>query len=188
MEKKILVIDIETTGFLDQGGSIVEVGMVALDLENGTVDVVFDSVCREDMLTAKHREEPMGWIFRNSSLTIEAVREAPRWEPVARDIQRIIDSYPLGCTAYNRQFDISFLESRGIRFGRLLPCPMIVSTNICKLPKSGGLPGYKWPRFEEAWAWFFPDIPYVEAHRGADDALHEAKLIMELYRLGLFEV
>lgn len=32
---KILILDIETTGFLQQGGKIVEIGIVELDLSNG---------------------------------------------------------------------------------------------------------------------------------------------------------
>ena len=33
--EKILILDIETTGFLQEGGKIVEVGIVELDLSNG---------------------------------------------------------------------------------------------------------------------------------------------------------
>ena len=57
---KILVIDIETTGFQKQGGSIVEVGIVELDLETGKAEIIFDSLCRESILSERHFEEPMG--------------------------------------------------------------------------------------------------------------------------------
>lgn len=183
----ILIIDIETTGFLQEGGSIVEVGMVSLDLNSGGIQTVFDSVCREAILDASHREQPFGWIFRNSTLTVEAVREAPDFESLQPEIQSIIDRYPLGATAYNRSFDFDFLESRGIRFGTKLPCPMKLATPICQLPpvRYGE---YKWPKVEEAWAHFFPDEEYVELHRGADDARHEARIVLELYRREVFEL
>gem|GEM_PF-6216061 len=30
--------------------------------------------------------------------------------------------------------------------------------------------------------------PYVEEHRGLDDAIHEARIVFELIKLGKFEV
>jgi DNA polymerase III epsilon subunit-like protein len=186
---KILVIDIETTGFMNQGGSIVEVGMVELNLTSGAITTVFESLCREAILSARHREEPMGWIFRNSSLTVEMVRQAPPMEELLPRIQEVINRYPLGATAYNRSFDFDFLESRGLHIPVKLPCPMLLATPICKLPpKFPGKGEYKWPSVEEAWNHLFPSISYVEKHRGADDARHEAKIILALYGLGIFTV
>ena len=70
MEDKILVIDIETLGFREKGGSIVEVGAVSLDLETGEIQDVFNSLVREDILSARHRESSeYNWIFQNSDLT-----------------------------------------------------------------------------------------------------------------------
>lgn len=187
-KNKMLVLDIETTGFLPQGGSIVEIGIVELDLGNGETKILLDSLCREDRLTAAHREAPFGWIFKNSSLTIEEVRDAPPFSEVAAKAQDIIDSYPLGVTAFNRNFDIPFLQSRDINFGQLQPCPMLIGTNICKLPNQNGRRGYKWPKCEEAWDFFFPGVEYIELHRGADDAKHEAMIIYEMYKRGVYEV
>lgn len=184
MNNKILIIDIETTGFLNQGGAIVEIGMVSLDLDSGQINTVFDSVCQEpDILTSRHREEPMGWIFRNSTLTPEMVREAPALEELRGAVQSHIDNHPLGATAYNRAFDFDFLEDRGFAFGAKLPCPMLVATPICKcLPRRYG--DYKWPKVEEAWNHFFPDQEYTELHRGADDARHEAMIVWALFERG----
>ena len=42
---KILILDIETTGFLQQNGKIVEIGIVELDLENGQREIIFNEVC-----------------------------------------------------------------------------------------------------------------------------------------------
>ncbi len=183
----MLVIDIETTGFLRDGGSIVEVGAAALDLATGNIETVMDVVCREDILTAKHRTEPFGWIFRNSSLTVEDVRCGVPMCTLLPQIQALVDDYPLDCTAYNRDFDVHFLADRGIRFGRLLPCPMKVATPVCKCPpvKYGS---YKWPNVEQAWRFLFPGREYIEQHRAADDAAHEAKIVYELYLRGFYLV
>lgn len=172
----ILVVDIETTGFLQQGGKIVEIGIVSLDLETGEVKDVFSSVCHERPITREEVEK--SWIINNSSLTVDCVRNSPKLEDIRQEVQAIIDSYPEGITAYNNKFDFSFLEDRGFRMGKKLACPMLVGTDIIKLPGKGS--GYKWPSVEEAWAHFFPDEPYVEEHRGLDDARHEAKIIMAL--------
>jgi len=185
--QKILVLDIETTGFLNQGGSIVEIGIVELCLETGHVKVIFDSLLREDILTARHREKPMGWIFRNSNLSIEEVRNAPPASEVFLKVQKILNDYPKGCTAYNKQFDFGFLKNRGLEINEL-PCPMMLVTEVCKLPNKNGYDNYKWPTVEEAWRHLFPAIQYDELHRGADDAKHEALIVYELYKLGIFEL
>ena len=44
---EILIIDIETTGFLQKGGKIVEVGISKLNLNEGKVEVIFDKRCFE---------------------------------------------------------------------------------------------------------------------------------------------
>lgn len=66
---------------------------------------------------------------------------------------------------------------------------MVMSTPLCKLPALHFSHGdYKWPKVEEAWEHFFPEIEYIEQHRGADDALHEAKIVYELYRRNAFKI
>ena len=160
------VIDIETTGFLKQGGLIVEIGMVSLDTDTHEIKPVFDSRCREKGLNASHRD---AWIFQNSDLKAEDVRNAPMLEDLQEGLQGEIDKMD-AITAYNRDFDIPFLQDRGFNFKSLASCPMKVSTPICKIPhkptkNKKARKGNKWPNFEEAWAHFCPDAPYIEAHR-----------------------
>ena len=181
---KILIIDIETTGFLNQGGKIVEVGMVELNLSNGERKVVFDRVTHEKGITRPEVEK--AWIISNSDLTVEDVRTSKRLDFLLPEIQSIISNYPLGATAFNRSFDFDFLESRGIRFSEKLDCPMLLSTDICKIPGKFGK--NKWQKVEEAYDHFFPNNRYVEKQRGADDAVHEAEIVYELYKLGIFRV
>ena len=66
MENKILVVDIETTGLDKVKDCIVEIGAAEIDLKTGIITGVFNSLCREKHLTAKHRD---AWIFSNSDLT-----------------------------------------------------------------------------------------------------------------------
>lgn len=181
--EKILIIDIETTDFLYQGGKIVEVGIVELDLSNGNKTILFDKVCREPEMVQSTIEK--AWIFSNSTLTVDEVLNAQLLQELKPEIQSIINNYPAGATAFNNQFDFGFLEHRGFVFPKKLACPMKLSTNICQIP---GHRGYKWPKVEEAHKYFFGDVGYIEAHRGADDAFHEADIVYELYKRQVFTI
>ena len=180
---KILIIDIETTDFLQRNGKIVEIGIVELDLSNGERDIIYDRVCWETGLTEKEVDD--SWIVKNSDLTKEAIRTSDNLNKLKPRIQQIINEYPNGATAFNNAFDFGFLESRGFVFPKKLPCPMKLSTDICKLPSPRG---YKWPKVEEAHKHFFGDVGYIEKHRGADDAFHEAEIVYELFKMGVFKI
>ncbi|MCK4500837.1 hypothetical protein KAU11_10080, partial [Candidatus Babeliales bacterium] len=71
-EKEILIIDIETTGFLGQKGKIVEIGIVSLELETGKAEIVFDQVVHETGITKEEVEK--SWIVANSDLTVDMIR------------------------------------------------------------------------------------------------------------------
>lgn len=182
--KKILILDIETTDFSPRTGHICEIGIVSLDLDSGEIETLFDSVCHQKGMTAE--EVSKAWIIRNSTLTVEEIRQAPDLEELRPKIQEILNAYPLGCTAYNNAFDFQFLDFNGFFFPKKLDCPMKLSTDICKIPK--GMGSYKWPKVQEAFDHFFGKTDYIEQHRGADDAKHEAKIVFELYKMGVFHV
>lgn len=184
MNKTILVVDIETTGFLNQGGKIVEIGIVKLDLETGNITHAYSSLVKEEGLTIQHTSGRFGWIFKNSDLRYEDVEKAPSLESQRAEIQNLFDNY--GATAYNKAFDFGYLSDRGFRINEL-PCPMLLSTPIVNLPSANGYGNAKWPKVEEAWDFFFGNTGYVEAHRGVDDAEHEAKIVYELYKRGAFK-
>jgi len=185
MSNRILVVDIETTGFLNQGGQIVEIGMVLLNLDNGEVEPIYESLIREPGFNWNHTTGRFGWIFQNSDLTPEEVFDAPSLESQREAIQFLFDHHR--ATAFNKKFDFDFLRDRGFRIEEL-PCPMMVATPIIKLPSRNGYNSYKWPKVEEAWEYFFGDTGYIESHRGMDDAEHEAKIVYALYRMGAFVV
>ena len=182
--QKIIIIDIETTGFLNNGGKIVEIGIVELDLSNGNRKIIYDKVTHEKGITLLEVEN--SWIVNNSSLTVDDIRYSKKLDLLKSEIQQIINNYPAGATAYNRSFDFDFLEDRGFVFPNKLDCPMLLSTDIIKLPGKFG--SYKWPKVEEAYDFFFTDNNYIEKHRGADDAMHEAEIVYELYKLGFFKI
>jgi hypothetical protein len=185
MAQIILVVDIETTGLLDQGGKIVEIGIVKLDLENGKIVPAFDSLIKEPGFDLNHTEEPFGWIFKNSSITYEEVLFSPSLESKRDIIQGLFDEYP--ATAYNKEFDFGFLKDRGFDINEL-PCPMLTATPLINLPPNPGYSKPKWPKVEESWEFLFKKSDYNETHRGLNDAINEAKIVFELFRLGHFKI
>ena len=183
MGKKILIIDIETTGFLQAGGKIVEIGIVELDLENGKSKIIFDKVMHEKGITREDVEK--SWIVANSSLTVVEVRESKNLEFYREEIQDIIHRYSLGATAFNNKFDFGFMENRGFEFPVKLACPMALSKNIVKAKNKKG--ALKNPNVNEAYKYLVSE-GYIELHRGADDAAHEAAIVYELYKRGVFKI
>ena len=177
---KILVVDIETTGFLCNGGRIVELGAVSLDLETGERKIVYDKVFNPGI---ERKELETSWIVARGYMDVDAILAGLQFEDERNAVQEIVDAHD-GVTAFNRNFDIPFLEVYGIKFATLAPCPMLLATPICKLP--GMRVGYKWPKAEEAYKHFFPESEYIEAHRGADDAMHEAEIIYAMHKNGQY--
>lgn len=175
---KILVIDIETTGFNHKSDKILEIGIVKLDLKNGCIEPVYNELVCEDGFNFSHSES---WIFKNSDLKYEDVLHAKKLDK--KNLQTILMAHPV--TAWNSDFDFGFLEDRGFFFSKL-QCPMKKSTNFFELPGKFG--GYKWPSVEEAWNILFPKAKYKEKHRGLDDALHEARIISCLHEQNVLEI
>ena len=84
----IAVLDIETTGFNNEGGLIVEIGIVELNLSDGSSNVVYDELVKEESFCVNHKNS---WIFQNSSLTFGEVMNA---EPLnINTLQNILNNY-----------------------------------------------------------------------------------------------
>lgn len=182
----IAIIDLETTGFLNQKGLIVEIGIASLDLNNGTIKEEFSSLVKEPGFNTAHTKAPYGWIFDNSTLEYEQVKQAPAMHELFDQIQGVINKFPAGITAYNAAFDLPFLKARSFSF-KPLPCPMLAATPVVNLPPAGRRNEPKWPKVQEAWNYLFGDTGYIEKHRALDDALHEAKIVYELHKRGAYD-
>jgi DNA polymerase-3 subunit epsilon len=183
--KEIAIVDIETSGFQHQGGLIVEIGIVGLNLETGVVTNEFDSIVKEDGFDEGHSKHPYGWVFQNSNLRCDDVLSANNLTDMLPEIQNVLNKYSLGATAYNKAFDFGFLRSRGLQINEL-SCIMLSATPVVNLPPNFGYGTPKWPKVEEAWEYFFPQVEYKEAHRALDDARHEALIAYELYKINKF--
>ena len=180
---KIAIIDIETTGFIVTMDAIVEIGIVLVDTDTKKITKIFDKVVKDKNFNPKIHGR--SWIFDNSDLEISDVINAKPLESYRLILQSIFDTYYV--TAFNKAFDLRFLRSRGFTLTDV--------TCIMKSSKSYGFVLYedgshKPPSVEEAYSALFPDETYVEAHRGGDDAMHEAKILLKLcdIKAGLLNV
>ena len=184
MVSKLLVIDIETTGFNHKSDCILELGCVELDLETGVITDLLDLQLKETHLSAKHHNS---WIFANGFMSHDDVRNAKPLAVHFENIQSIFDNYLGKICAWNRAFDADFLKSRGFNLGKDIKDPMKESAEFFNLPhKSGGFG--KWPSAQEAWNILFPNTEKIELHRGLDDAKMEAKIILELINKGIYKL
>lgn len=178
---KILVLDIETTGFNHDKDCILEIGMAELSLDTGIIKPILDKIFKEKHLSRKHND---AWIFKNNYMTLEEVRNAPNFEDVKDEIQEVMNKYDY-VAAWNSDFDTGFLESRDFKLPKVLPCPMKSSASWFGIPNKYGKKG-KWASVNEAWKHLFgEDTGYEEIHRGLDDSVHEGKIMCELYNKGV---
>ena len=89
--KEIAIVDIETSGFQDKGGLIVEIGIVGLNLETGVVTDEFDSIVKEDGFDEGHSNHPYGWVFQNSDLRYGDVLIANNLTDMLPEIQNVLN-------------------------------------------------------------------------------------------------
>ena len=175
----VIVVDCETTGLDPHYDLILEIGIVELNLLTGETRILFDSIIKEPMFGEEHK---YSWIFENSDLSFDDVMNAPILDEVKPEIQAILNRNSV--TAYNKSFDFGFLKSRGFDVPNELPCIMKTATNILKIPFRRGNKKYKWPNCQESFEFFFPATDYIEKHRAADDAIHEAMILYEIFQRG----
>jgi len=150
-------------------------------LETGITRVLFDSLVREVLFGEDAKN---AWIFNNSDLKFEDIVNAPKLDHVKKEIQEILDQYSL--TAYNTAFDFGYMESRRFKIRKDIPDIMAAAKEVCKIMYAKG--GYKNPKMQEAWDIIFPNTSYIEKHRAVDDAIHEAKMLFEMYKHGDYKL
>lgn len=170
---KIAVLDIETTGFIVTTDAVVEIGITLVDTTTQEITKIFDKVIL-DPVFCKYNHKT-AWIFENSNLTIEDVLNGVPLEEIEDELQKIFDTYPI--TAHNKSFDLRFLRSRNFEINDI-KCLMRSCRENKLVYTHKGSP--KSPSVEEAYQVLFPDEHYIEKHRGGDDSIHEAKILLKL--------
>lgn len=181
---KILVIDIETTGFKPGIDEIVELGATSLDTETGELQKVFDQRCYSDELSIKDLAN--SWIGQNSDILHRFISSATPIEIALEDFQKALNWHKDGITAFNSDFDFKHLEANGIKIQEKLPCLMKASLDVVKARNQKGQ--IKWPSMEETARFLFKNSLYKEAHRAYQDSFDEAQIAYELIKMGKYLV
>jgi len=172
--REIIVLDLETTGTNPYHDSIIEIGICKLDLETGTIEPLFHALCNERNKEIDHD----AWIFHHSDLSFAEVYHSRYLMEYRKEIQHLLNTYPV--TAYNQDFDFSFLAARGFKIRKRFWDPMIEFTDLLKIPYNEY--EYKWSKVEESWYYFFPNVKYPGRHRALEDSIIEALMISEYCR------
>jgi DNA polymerase III epsilon subunit-like protein len=176
---KLLVIDIETTGLEPKNDSIVEIGAALADAKTGEIEIVFDRVVRDDNWNPSIHKD--AWIFKNSDLKFEDVDNAEPLSSYFDELQNLISTYDT--VAFNLKFDEKFLVERGFKFNKS-KCLMEAVKNYVVFENEKGR-AVK-PSVEELYNHFLVgknEPIYVECHRGASDAVDEAKIMLHMIKL-----
>ena len=176
---KVAVVDIETTGTNINKDLILEIGIVELNLDNGSIKEIFNSFVREPNFNHKYYDS---WIFEKRYINIEDIEKAKELNEVFREVQKILNQYKV--TAFNKKFDFDFLRSKGFSIPKEFPCIMLMSARI--ISKLNLSAGDKWPSLKEAYKQILPQRLFDEKHRALYDAQVEAELLYEIYSKGEF--
>lgn len=96
--------------------------------------------------------------------------------------------------AHNEQFDNGIMQCFAYRAGwnpdvfqgKPKYCTMMTSTNICKIPSPNGRGGYKWPKLNEAYPFFFDGAQFKGAHNALADVNPTGEIFWEHIDRGLY--
>ena len=177
---EILVVDIETANIDREKNNwdienclICEIGLVNLNLNSGRIKQIFNQTCREDK-----SPDPESWVFNNTSLSCKMIDESPHFEDFKDKLKEIFSSKPV--TAWSHNFDLRTLASppRCLEMPSIFWDPKCTLTHFLKIPLELGS-GYKWPKVQEAFEYFYPNKKWQQKHRAIDDAKIEANIIFQ---------
>ncbi|KKM71341.1 hypothetical protein LCGC14_1431560, partial [marine sediment metagenome] len=175
---RVIVIDIETTGFDSSVDKIIEIGIIEVNLKTKERKVLFNSPIYEEGVDLHKNSE----FFKMSSLDYSNITDYPSLEFLENTLQFIFDNIRI--TSFNMNFDLGFLESRGFLFPKKLQDLMTHTRKI--MPK-----GKKY-NFEYAYRFLFnssknkesnylSDPDYRQQHHAIDDAIYGVELLDLLY-------
>ncbi len=186
---KVLVIDIETTSRSPSTGHMIEIGVQLVDLKKERLVHGTDLWLCEPLKIASEVYDCWAWMhsagLRGDLFKVAYERgNVDFLEYNRKEVSDMLDIVYV--TAFNSGFDFKFLEAAGFEIPYEAPCIMKSAREVVQATDKNGR--IKNPNVKEAYDYFFPGNDYVEQHRGADDAYHEAQILLELYKMGKFVI
>lgn len=185
---RVFVVDTETTGLCgcDRGDRVVDIGIVEVDTEMGTVMPVYSEIVGYDV-SGWSENQKNAWIFSHSDLTLDMVARAEPLEEIARDVRLILDGNV--ATSYNEAFDFDkFLFKSPWNVDCALAPDIMLRAH--RLIDGDHLfsDGSSWPKLETAYRGLCPDDPAhldgPQAHRALSDAVVASHVMLALIGRG----
>lgn len=185
---RVFVVDTETTGLCgcDRGDRVVDIGIVEVDTEMGTVMPVYSEVVGYDV-SGWSEDQKNAWIFSHSDLTLDMVARAEPLEEIARDVRLILDGNV--AASYNEGFDFDkFLFKSPWNVDCALAPDIMLRAH--RLIDGDHLfsDGSSWPKLETAYRGLCPDDPAhldgPQAHRALSDAVVASYVMLALIGRG----
>lgn len=185
---RVFVVDTETTGLCgcDRGDRVVDIGIVEVDTERGTVMPVYSEIVGYDV-SGWSEDQKNAWIFSHSDLTLDMVARAEPLEEIARDVRLILDGNV--AASYNEGFDFDkFLFKSPWNVDCALAPDIMLRAH--RLIDGDHLfsDGSSWPKLETAYRGLCPDDPAhldgPQAHRALSDAVVASYVMLALIGRG----
>lgn len=185
---RVFVVDTETTGLCgcDRGDRVVDIGIVEVDTERGTVMPVYSEIVGYDV-SGWSEDQKNAWIFSHSDLTLDMVARAEPLEEIARDVRLILDGNV--AASYNEAFDFDkFLFKSPWNVDCALAPDIMLRAH--RLIDGDHLfsDGSSWPKLETAYRGLCPDDPAhldgPQAHRALSDAVVASYVMLALIGRG----
>lgn len=185
---RVFVVDTETTGLCgcDRGDRVVDIGIVEVDTEMGTVMPVYSEIVGYDV-SGWSEDQKNAWIFGHSDLTLDMVARAEPLEEIARDVRLILDGNV--AASYNEAFDFDkFLFKSPWNVDCALAPDIMLRAH--RLIDGDHLfsDGSSWPKLETAYRGLCPDDPAhldgPQAHRALSDAVVASYVMLALIGRG----
>ncbi len=162
-----------------------------VDIEEKSVKEVYQSIVGYEVNSWDYRKRN-AWIFRNSNLTLDRVKNAKPLKLVVKEVRELVRDTLI--TSYNVEYDFTkFLCCSPWNLDEFVHdicnCIMIASAAICQLP--GFYQKYKWPRLDIAYRTICKNNPVkieTQTHRAMDDALLSAYVLVELIKTNNYEL
>ena len=181
LKNKIVIIDIETTGFNRDLDSIIEIGIVELDIKSGQIRTLFNSQVKDTNFDVSQHID--NTFIKTSGIDIYEISESISIKECEEDLQLIFDNYR--CAAYNRTFDFGWLESRTFSIPMKLMDIMRFCIKLfsnCKSFKFQDVYRFITDQLNDFITKYLTRTYYKSNHRAIDDAICEAEVLFYLIK------
>lgn len=193
-----IFIDVETTGLLpgyldfnndiDNVPKIVQIAWMVFDIDGNYIK-------SENFIIKQNKEVPDSAFKIHGISMARSIEEGVDFKGVA--VMLVADLRTIEIiSAHNARFDLIIIQAELMRKNldyslksKVANCTMLSTTNYCKIKKTTGHRGYKWPRLDELVQKVFlgdveGELELVGAHNAFNDVWVTAKCYFELLNKG----